>query len=200
MDQNEDKSVIKWSRWSVFQNSRVQKLDSICDNVPSLPLTLSCYILSCLLDAAIENYQAVKGSSILGSVQVEAFFAHLLWDLCKLTIQMLSQSLDHRSCASSLLLPSIFKAFACRCSIEVCIQGETYYMSRCSIIAVIQNLITSFFFLLKVCCMRLSFLFFQATILLEIVEQFPSSICFGTCREERCIWYNLSVSVFLFFC
>lgn len=133
--QNEDKSVSKWSRCS-FQSSRdTQKPINICDNAPLLPLTLSCYVLSCLLDAAAENCQAVKRSSISGDIQSETFCGHLLWDLCNLTIQMLSQSLDHRSCTTSLLLPSIFKVFSSKCSFEVCIQGESCYISRCSIIA-----------------------------------------------------------------
>uniref|UniRef100_A0A803L5M7 tRNA/rRNA methyltransferase SpoU type domain-containing protein n=1 Tax=Chenopodium quinoa TaxID=63459 RepID=A0A803L5M7_CHEQI len=131
MCQNEDKSVIVWSRCSIFQSSRdLQKSVSICDNAPVLPLTLSCYILSRLLDAAAENYQAVKGSSISGNIQSETFCGNLLWDLCNLTIQMLSQSLDHRSCTTSLLLPSIFKAFSLKCSYEVCIQGESCCISR----------------------------------------------------------------------
>ncbi|XP_021841519.2 uncharacterized protein [Spinacia oleracea] len=128
--QNEDKSVSKWSRCS-FQSSRdTQKPINICDNAPLLPLTLSCYVLSCLLDAAAENCQAVKRSSISGDIQSETFCGHLLWDLCNLTIQMLSQSLDHRSCTTSLLLPSIFKVFSSKCSFEVCIQGESCYISR----------------------------------------------------------------------
>ncbi|KAL2903102.1 putative methyltransferase TARBP1 [Bienertia sinuspersici] len=130
LDQNEDNSFIIRSRLSVFQSSRVQEVETICDNVPLLPLTLSCYLLSCLLDAATESYQRVEAGSMPGDVKAEAFCGHLLWDLCKLTIQMLSQSLEHRSCAASLLLPSIFKAFASKCSFEVCVQGESCFISR----------------------------------------------------------------------
>ncbi|XP_021765778.1 uncharacterized protein LOC110730295 isoform X2 [Chenopodium quinoa] len=127
MCQNEDKSVIIWSRCSIFQSSGdLQKLVNKSDNAPVLPLTLSCYILSCLLDAAAEKNQDMKGSSIPS----ETFCGNLLWDLCNLTIQMLSQSLDHRSCTTSLLLPSIFKAFSSKCSYEVCIQGGNCCISR----------------------------------------------------------------------
>ncbi|CAO2837876.1 unnamed protein product [Amaranthus hypochondriacus] len=131
-NQNEEKSIIEWSRKFVFHRSRESlNSDSAFDFIPFLSLTLSSYILSCLLDAATEMYQTEKGPFISGNVfQAETFCGHLLWDLCNLTIQMLSQTLDHRSCTVSLLLPSIFKAFASKCSFEVCIQGENYCISR----------------------------------------------------------------------
>lgn len=131
MHQNEDTYVIRWSAQCVFQTSKeLHKLATVCENVPVLPLTLSCYILSCLLDAAIENYQAVKGSLSMNVLYVGKFCGHLLWDLCNLSIRMLSQSLEHRSCAASSLLPSLYKAFASKCSFKVCIQGESYNIYR----------------------------------------------------------------------
>lgn len=140
-NQNEEKSIIEWSRKFVFHRSRESlNSDSAFDFIPFLSLTLSSYILSCLLDAATEMYQTEKGPFISGNVfQAETFCGHLLWDLCNLTIQMLSQTLDHRSCTVSLLLPSIFKAFASKCSFEVCIQGENYCISRCNIILFVHK-------------------------------------------------------------
>ncbi|KAK9716282.1 hypothetical protein RND81_06G223200 [Saponaria officinalis] len=132
VDQSEDTFIVSWSGESVFLGIReLLELGTVYDIIPPLPLTLLCYILSSLLDAATENCQSVKGYSTSTDVFCAATFGgHLLWNLCNLTIQMFSQSSEHRSCAAGLLLPSLFKTFTFNCSIDVCVQGKTYHISR----------------------------------------------------------------------
>ncbi|KAH9607099.1 hypothetical protein KSS87_005028 [Heliosperma pusillum] len=134
MDVNgcEHSFVIRRSSEYVFLGIReLQTSGTVSESIPLLTLTLSCYILSSLLEAATEKCQSVKGYSTSTNVLCpEKFGGHLVWNLCNLTIQMLSQSSEHRSCTAGLLLPSILKAFTFKCTFEVCVQGKRSNISR----------------------------------------------------------------------
>ena len=128
--QSEDTFVILQSGEYVFLDiPEVQKLGMIFESTPPLPLTLLCYILSSLLEAVYEHCQFVKGYST--STDVAKFCGHLVWNLCNLTVQMLSQSSEHRSCTTGLLLPSLLKAFTFKSSFEACVQAKKCSISRC---------------------------------------------------------------------
>ncbi|XP_070009091.1 uncharacterized protein [Nicotiana sylvestris] len=102
-----------------------------------LPLPVSCHILTLILEAAQQSLHTVRSVSGLDSVDgccTDIFSAKLLWDLCNITIQMLSQSLEHRSSAITFLLPSIFKALDSHSAFEVSIIGQNYILSRRSIL------------------------------------------------------------------
>ncbi|XP_075102015.1 uncharacterized protein LOC107784157 isoform X3 [Nicotiana tabacum] len=102
-----------------------------------LPLPISCHILTLILDAAQQSLHTVRSVSGLDSVDgccTDIFSAKLLWDLCNITIQMLSQSLEHRSSAITFLLPSIFRALDSHSAFEVSINGQNYVLSRRSIL------------------------------------------------------------------
>ncbi|XP_074269533.1 uncharacterized protein LOC141592672 [Silene latifolia] len=131
VNQSEHSFIIRRSGEYVFLGIRELKTSDTVSESPHLPLTLSCYILSSLLEAATEKCQSVKGYSTSTDVFCpEKFGGHLVWNLCNLTIQMLSQSPEHRSCTAGLLLPSLFKAFTFKCTFEVCVQGKRCNISR----------------------------------------------------------------------
>ncbi|GAB2273234.1 hypothetical protein Dimus_008034 [Dionaea muscipula] len=98
-----------------------------------LSLTVSCRILTNLLEASLQSGHKVGSTSqnfSANELSAVQFWQNLFRDMCDKTIQMLSQSLDHRSCAVSLVLPTIFKAFSSQPFFEVPVCGETLKISR----------------------------------------------------------------------
>ncbi|KAF3604606.1 hypothetical protein F2Q69_00035516 [Brassica cretica] len=87
----------------------------------SFPIPLSCHLLNLLLSAAFQSNQAAR--------KVENFAASMLCDLCNTTERLLSQSVEHRSCAVSFLPPAIFKAFSSQSSLKISLQGNVYVLS-----------------------------------------------------------------------
>ncbi|KAG5415213.1 hypothetical protein IGI04_002780 [Brassica rapa subsp. trilocularis] len=53
----------------------------------------------------------------------------LLFKVTKQLERLLSQSVEHRSCAVSFLLPAIFKAFSSQSSLKISLQGNVYIIS-----------------------------------------------------------------------
>uniref|UniRef100_A0A803PMX3 tRNA (guanosine(18)-2'-O)-methyltransferase TARBP1 n=1 Tax=Cannabis sativa TaxID=3483 RepID=A0A803PMX3_CANSA len=99
----------------------------------SIPPPISCYILSVMLDAALSNQQTAVTSELgVANECVDAlhFAGNLIWSLCSMAEHMLSQSLEHRACTISFLLPIVSKAFASYHSFEVVIQGKKLLFSR----------------------------------------------------------------------
>ncbi|GMN30914.1 hypothetical protein TIFTF001_003022 [Ficus carica] len=99
----------------------------------SLTLPVSCHILAVMLDVALSNQQiAVTTESIVanGHVDAQHFAGNLIWSLCIMAEHMLTESLEHRACAISFLLPIIFKAFAAYPSFEVLVEGNKCMLSR----------------------------------------------------------------------
>ncbi|KAF3605808.1 hypothetical protein DY000_02047227 [Brassica cretica] len=62
--------------------------------------------------------------------KAENIAAGILWDLCNTIERLLSQSVKHRSCAISFLLPAIFKEFSSQSSLKISLQGNVYILSR----------------------------------------------------------------------
>lgn len=99
----------------------------------SLPLSISCHILASMLDVSISNEKSVmisKSAMANGGVDIQHFSGTLIWSLCTMIERMLSQSLEHRSCAIRFLLPIIFKSFGPFHTFEVVIHGQTCFFSR----------------------------------------------------------------------
>ncbi|KAI3453453.1 hypothetical protein Pfo_010116 [Paulownia fortunei] len=133
MCQSEELAIYRWSKNSIFKGSidkevSLKSFDDFHDQLTEkyisedflvshsydFPLDISCNILTLTLDAALRNkHEGVVAGSTLANWSRAIFFAgNMLWDLSNLTLQMLSQSLEHRSSAIRFLLPFIFKAFA----------------------------------------------------------------------------------------
>lgn len=96
-------------------------------------LPTSCYMLTLILELVLGTLQSVgptSKSNVADRDCAKMFAANLVWDLFNLTIEMLLQSLEHRSSAISFLLPSIFQAFDCHSAFEVSINGQKYVLSR----------------------------------------------------------------------
>ncbi|GMH28826.1 hypothetical protein Nepgr_030669 [Nepenthes gracilis] len=139
MHQNEDIFIIEVSRHPVIQGlgNQLHELAISRQNVLPIsgcfPLIISCYILSYLLDAALQSNHALGstlGSFLANGCNGDEVSQNLLLDLCDMAIRMLSHSLEHRSCAVSLLLPAIFKSFASNNYSKVCVCGERHGISR----------------------------------------------------------------------
>lgn len=98
----------------------------------SFPLPMSCHILTLILDAALQGFQAASTTESMlanGCCYAEKLYGNLLWGLCNVSERLLSQSLEHRSCAIGFLLPILFKAFASHHSLEIAVCGRTYTLS-----------------------------------------------------------------------
>lgn len=134
MLQNEESDILKWDMDS---NNLVNDLSTYKEHIlspsSSLPLPVSCHILSVILEAALANKQIapnVNSVVVNGSFEVPNLAGNLIWGLCNIAERMLSQSLEHRSCAVGFLLPIIFKAFVSYGSFEIVIRGKMRLFSR----------------------------------------------------------------------
>lgn len=134
MLQNKESDIFKWD---LGPNSLVNDLgmnkEEILSTSSSIPLPVSCHILSIMLEVAFSNKQTaptLKSTVANGSVEGYNFVGNLIWWLCNMAEQMLSQSLEHRSCAIGFLLPIIFKAFVFYYSFEILIGGNMCIFSR----------------------------------------------------------------------
>ncbi|XP_023635654.1 uncharacterized protein LOC17880577 isoform X1 [Capsella rubella] len=124
MLQHEESDFIKWGELLLCDSLDTISMDeNYIANLSGLfPIPLSCHLLNLILNAAFQSHQAAQ--------EVESFAAGMLWDLCNTTERLLSQSVEHRSCAVSFLIPAIFKAFSSQCSLKMSRQGNMYILSR----------------------------------------------------------------------
>ncbi|XP_010439980.1 PREDICTED: uncharacterized protein LOC104723330 isoform X2 [Camelina sativa] len=124
MLQHEESDFIKWGELLLCDSLNTVNMDEnyIANLSGSFPIPLSCHLLNLILNAAFQSHQAAP--------EVESFAAGMLWDLCNTTERLLSQSVEHRSCAVSFLLPAVFKAFSSQSSLKISRQGNMYILSR----------------------------------------------------------------------
>lgn len=124
MIRHEESDFIKWGELLLGGSLSTNNMDEsyIGSLSESFPIPLSCHLLNLILNAAFQSHQAAP--------KVETFAAGMLWDLCNTTERLLSQSVEHRSCAVSFLLPAIFKAFSSQSSLKISLQGNVYILSR----------------------------------------------------------------------
>ncbi|XVF51863.1 hypothetical protein PTKIN_Ptkin04bG0218100 [Pterospermum kingtungense] len=149
------KDELDGSRWYSslpFQisNDLLEDLDTNKDMQSlsrSFPLSLSCHVLSLILDAGLRTFLAASArGSVLenGCCYAEKFTANLLWNLCDVTERLLLKSLENRSCTIGFLLPVIFKAFISHSSFKISVHGQTRILSR-----------NHFFMRMWTCCRKL---------------------------------------------
>ncbi|KAG2253082.1 hypothetical protein Bca52824_083218 [Brassica carinata] len=98
----------------------------------SFPIPLSCHLLNLILNAAFK---------VPGQLQ--------RWRI--LQLRLLSQSVKHRSCAISFLLPAIFKKFSSQSSLKISLQGNVYILSRNGIKKRIWECCKKLFSVLSLC-------------------------------------------------
>lgn len=151
MVQNEQFAIYKWSENSIFKGSMDKEVspkscedfhdtltekyiseDLLACNSYDFPLSISCNILTLTLDAALrDKYEGVVPGSTLANGSLAITFAgNVLWDLSSLTLQMLSETSEHRSSAIRFLLPFIFKAFAHEYTFKVALPGMSHVLTR----------------------------------------------------------------------
>ncbi|KAL1200621.1 hypothetical protein V5N11_019810 [Cardamine amara subsp. amara] len=124
MLQHEDSDFIKWGELLLPDSFNSLNLDEnyIANLSGSFPIPLSCHLLNLILNAAFQSHQEAS--------KVETLATGMLWDLCNTTERLLSQSVEHRSCAVSFLLPAVFKAFSSQSSLKISHQGNMHILSR----------------------------------------------------------------------
>ncbi|XP_024005166.1 uncharacterized protein LOC18030139 [Eutrema salsugineum] len=124
MLQQEESDFFKWGELLLGDSLNAVNLDEnyIVSLSEAFPIPLSCHLLNLILNAAFQSQQA--------DPKMENFAAGILWDLCNMSERLLSQSVEHRSCAISFLLPAIFKAFSSQPSLKISHQGNMYMLSR----------------------------------------------------------------------
>ncbi|RID78033.1 hypothetical protein BRARA_A00891 [Brassica rapa] len=124
MLQHEESDFIRWGE--LLRGGSLDINDKDGNYVGSLsesfPIPLSCHLLNLILNAAFQSHQEAP--------EAEDFAAGLLWDLCNTTERLLSQSVEHRSCAVSFLLPAVFKVFSAQSSLKISLKGNVYILSR----------------------------------------------------------------------
>ncbi|KDP39960.1 hypothetical protein JCGZ_03491 [Jatropha curcas] len=139
MSQNEESDIFEWDQYSVLQG-----LDGMIDNLNldkefilslsgSFPLSISCHVLTLILDSALQSFQAASTTESMlenDSCYADQLFSKLLWDLCNMSERLFSRSLEHRSCAISFLLPVLFKSFVSHHSLEISVDGRACVLSR----------------------------------------------------------------------
>ncbi|KAF3600975.1 hypothetical protein F2Q69_00033362 [Brassica cretica] len=124
MLQHEESDFIKWGELLLGGSLNINDNDGnyVGSLSESFPIPLSCHLLNLILNAAFQSHQADS--------KVEDFAAGMLWDLCNITERLLSQSVEHRSCAVRFLLPAVFKGFSSQSSLKISLQGNVYILSR----------------------------------------------------------------------
>lgn len=98
----------------------------------SLLLPISCQILAQILDAVLDVERSAPVSDYMfeNAFDLEEFARKLVWELCLVTERLLLHSSEHRSCAISLLLPTIFKSYLSHSELELSSPGQTSLCSR----------------------------------------------------------------------
>ncbi|KAL7150015.1 hypothetical protein ABFS83_05G079800 [Erythranthe nasuta] len=148
---NAELAIYNWSDHTIFEGSIDKELSSksfdnsrrkltekyiptdfSVSNSYDFPLSMSCNTLTLTLDAALRNKHegVVPGSTSTNGSQAILFAGNMLWDLCNLSLQMLSQSFEHRSSAIKFLLPFIFKSFVYNHSFQVAAPGTPRVLTR----------------------------------------------------------------------
>ncbi|MQL85834.1 hypothetical protein Taro_018341 [Colocasia esculenta] len=162
-----------------------------------LPLTVACNLLSSLLDAAFrERDPWAKTTSqevelVIGIQTPDAFVQNLMWDLSLTAVDMLLQSLEHRSCAIRLLFPIIFRVLAIFPTFEVLVNGVAHSFSRpCFFKNVWERCITMFSLghleRVDACCLlSLYFSGFNAWNITNAYEGFDIRAETRLCKEIR---------------
>uniref|UniRef100_A0A7N0VHV0 tRNA (guanosine(18)-2'-O)-methyltransferase TARBP1 n=1 Tax=Kalanchoe fedtschenkoi TaxID=63787 RepID=A0A7N0VHV0_KALFE len=99
----------------------------------TFPLSVSCHILTSLLDAALKSNSTTEHpSNVLqnGHYPGQNIAGNLMWHLCNLTVQSLTEVSDNRTLIISSVLPSVFRAFICHHTFNVFLSGQQHVLSR----------------------------------------------------------------------
>ncbi|PWA72733.1 tRNA/rRNA methyltransferase (SpoU) family protein [Artemisia annua] len=114
----------------------------------SFPLFMSCHILASILDASVKGKpvtDSTPGSIIANGCGDHLITGNLLWDIYNVTLQMLSHSPEHRSCAITVFLPQLLKTFVSEKVLEIEVHGQEFILSRKTFITKIWKCCKSLF-------------------------------------------------------
>ncbi|KAI7736958.1 hypothetical protein M8C21_026691 [Ambrosia artemisiifolia] len=84
-------------------------------------------------DSAFDSFSLFMACHILASILDASVKGNLIWDICNVTLQMLSHSPQHRSSALTVFLPRIFESI-CN-ALEISVHGEKLILFRKSFFA-----------------------------------------------------------------
>ncbi|KAL6008323.1 hypothetical protein ACLOJK_033832 [Asimina triloba] len=133
--QSEDLAIYQWRMPTFIQGLESESSEINLDQVAilldsgSLQLPTVCHILTSVLVAALKSCQMVESAAFVRAEDqhsAEDFTRYVLWALYDMAIHMISQCPEHRSCATHLLLPCIFRALDVVSSFEVPLNGSTH--------------------------------------------------------------------------
>ncbi|XP_076916614.1 uncharacterized protein LOC143576398 [Bidens hawaiensis] len=96
----------------------------------SFPLFMACHILASILDASVKgkhDLESTSGPVLANGYDLHAFTGNLISDICNVTLQMLSHSPEHRSCAITIFLPRLFESVYSAFQISVRGGGDLSY-------------------------------------------------------------------------
>lgn len=97
----------------------------------SFPLFMTCHILASILDASVKgkhDLESTSGSVLANGCDLHAFTGNLISDICNVTLQMLSHSPEHRSCAITIFLPRLFESVYS--AFQISVRGEKLILFR----------------------------------------------------------------------
>lgn len=98
-----------------------------------IPISVSCHILTSLLDIVLKtHYSSESSSNVLenGHCQTQNITGNLMWHLCNLTVQSLIDVSESRTFIITLVLPSVFRAFKHCHTFNVSFYGEEHVLYR----------------------------------------------------------------------
>lgn len=122
----ESGNLMSLSPTDLLIDLRMDKEDMSFSSCPLL-LPVSCHILTLILDAALLKSQEVVTNQCFDSQNVAG---KLIYGICSMAEQMLSQSREHRSSVIHFLLPIIFKGFVSHNYFQVSLHGKMFTVSR----------------------------------------------------------------------
>ncbi|KAL9663396.1 hypothetical protein QQ045_018782 [Rhodiola kirilowii] len=123
--------------WSTSLPVVDQKMINIKNDDQSnliVPLPVSCHIVTSLLDIALRSHSnsTEYPSNIFenGHHTSQNVAGNLIWHLCNLTVQSLTESSENRTFIINSVLPSVFRAFTYHHTFSVSFFGQEHVLSR----------------------------------------------------------------------
>ncbi|KAL8244568.1 hypothetical protein R6Q59_010826 [Mikania micrantha] len=116
----------------LLENVQVQTFeDSALATFDSFPLFMACHILASILEASVKGKHVSESTSesiCANGCNLHAFTGNLVWEICNVTLQMLSHSPEHRSCAITVFLPRLFESIYN--AFEISVHGQNIFLRR----------------------------------------------------------------------
>ncbi|KAK9079991.1 hypothetical protein SSX86_001666 [Deinandra increscens subsp. villosa] len=116
----------------ILENEQAQiSQETALTTSDSFSLFMACHILASILDASLKSKhvsESTSGTVFANGCNLHVFSGNLVRNICDLTLQMLSHSPEHRSCAITVFLPQLFESI---CSaFDITVHGKEFILFR----------------------------------------------------------------------